>query len=145
MNVRVNRFIGDKGVIRSSLESRYLNGHVNIDWVLASPQQIWGAVDIEYALNKMPYQKLFSKVYFIAPENGISQMSLGARVTANNKWTYVQLSLHNNIIYVNIIIACTEYCRARICSPVCDIPLQPAADAWLKSMNVSNRRTLENN
>ncbi|XP_025406452.1 uncharacterized protein LOC112680523 [Sipha flava] len=81
-------FIGDKGVIRSSLESRYLNGHINIDWVLAPPRQIWGTVDIQYALNKMPYQKLFTKVYFIAPENGISQMSVGARVNANNKWTF---------------------------------------------------------
>jgi hypothetical protein len=69
------------------LESRYLNGHINIDWVLAPPRQIWGTVDIQYALNKMPYQKLFTKVYFIAPENGISQMSVGARVNANNKWT----------------------------------------------------------
>lgn len=85
----VTRFIGDKGVIRSSLESRYLQGHINIDWVLTSPQHIWGVVDIEYALNQnsKTNQKLFSKVYFIAPENSISQITFGARVNANNKWT----------------------------------------------------------
>jgi len=82
-----DRFIGDKGVIRSSVESRYLQGHVNIDWVMSLPHHIWGMVDVEYALNKMSYQKLFSKVYFIAPENSISQITVGARVTANNKWT----------------------------------------------------------
>ncbi|XP_060856834.1 uncharacterized protein LOC132934536 [Metopolophium dirhodum] len=81
-------FIGDKGVIRSSVESRYLQGHVNIDWVMSLPHHIWGMVDVEYALNKMSYQKLFSKVYFIAPENSISQITVGARVTANNKWTF---------------------------------------------------------
>lgn len=84
----VYRFFGDKGVIRSSLESRYLQGHINVDWVLSSPQHIWGVVDIEYALHKMSYQKLFSKMYFIAPENSISQITFGARVTANNKWRY---------------------------------------------------------
>ncbi|VVC30431.1 Hypothetical protein CINCED_3A001550 [Cinara cedri] len=81
-------FIGDKGVIRSSVDSRYLHGHANIDWVLSMPHHIWGQVDIEYALNKMSYQKLFSKVYFIAPENSISQITFGARVNANNKWTF---------------------------------------------------------
>lgn len=86
-----NRFIGDKGVIRSSVESRYLQGHINIDWVMSLPHHIWGAVDVEYALNKMSYQKLFSKMYFITPENSISQITLGTRVTANNKWTYVTL------------------------------------------------------
>jgi len=85
----VNRFIGEKGVIRSSLESRYLQGHINIDWVLSSPQNIWGVIDVEYALNKITYQKLYSKMYFIAPENSISQVTFGARVIANNKWRYV--------------------------------------------------------
>lgn len=93
---RVCRSIGDKGVIRSSLESRYLQGHINIDWVLSSPQHVWGVVDIEYALHKMSFQKLFSKMYFIAPENSISQITFGARVAANNKWRYV-LCISDNV------------------------------------------------
>lgn len=69
------------------MDSRYLQGHVNIDWVLSSPQHIWGVVDVEYALNRVTFQKIFSKMYFIAPENSISQITFGARVVANNKWT----------------------------------------------------------
>ncbi|XP_050528812.1 uncharacterized protein LOC126898616 isoform X2 [Daktulosphaira vitifoliae] len=81
-------FIGDKGVIRSSMNSRYLQGHFNIDWVLSLPHQIWGIVDVEYTLNRMSFQKLFTQMYFVAPENSISQLTFGARVVANNKWTF---------------------------------------------------------